>query len=148
MARQQFWSPYMTVSVAAGSPVPSWRNLNKRDEPFLILSSSCQSYHFHHWLFVAFSGESFPCKGRATRSIPRTAGYFTQNCNSSLPQIVSIWVFRKILGEISWLMPLEVAPDLPARKRTQNSTKSMTTGNEGTPVDLIRKDSKKSGSKI
>lgn len=97
---------------------------------------------------VEFSTSLFPCKDRATRCNTKNHTYFAQNCYSSLPRFVPNRVFRKILGQISWLMPLSGRSRIPARKRTQNSTKSMTTENEDTPADLIRKDSKKKDLKL
>ena len=113
---------------------------------FSLLSSSCSNMSFSPHGLAEFSTSLFPCKGRATRCNTKNRAYFAQNCYSSLPRFVPNRVFRKILGQISWLMPLSGRSWIPARKRTQNSTKSMTTENEGTPADLIRKDFKKKGS--
>ena len=99
-----------------------------------------------HEVSGVFFGVFFLAKVGQPEPTPRTASYFAQNCYSSLPRFVPNRVFRKILGQISWLMPLSGRSWIPARKRTQNSTKSMTTENEGTPADLIRKDFKKKGS--
>ena len=51
--------------------------------------------------------------------MPSTAGYFTLNYYDSLPQIVPIWVFRKISCKIPWRR-LQYQPIYrEAKKRTQ-----------------------------
>ena len=137
----------LSVSVAAGSPVPFWRKLRRGGNLFSVIFVLFQYVIFTSWV-AEFSTSLFPCKGRATRCNTKNRAYFAQNCYSSLPRFVPNRVFRKILGQISWLMPLSGRSWIPARKRTQNSTKSMTTENEDTPADLIRKDSKKKDLKL
>ena len=61
----------------------------------------------------------FPCKGRVRRGHAKERlHYFRKNYCGSLPQIMLIWVFRKILPEIPWLYsPVTALLDHQQEKR-------------------------------
>ena len=74
---------------------------------------------FHHTGSYRFQRALFPCKGRVRRGHAKERlHYFRKNYCGSLPQIILIWVFRKILPEIPWLYsPVTALLDHQQEKR-------------------------------
>ena len=148
MTRHQPWSPHRTVSTAAGSPPPSRRKPWREQRSLSCLIFALPAFHFHRTGLEEFCGTSFPGANLERHgAIPSTGRALPITGKFCEAQGIFFWhrtqnkikILQEFLGEGTFGSLSSGCTG----KRTHNSTKSMTTGNEDTPARLIRKGSRK-----
>ena len=97
---------------------------------FSGLPSSCPCVIFTSWVHIAFGGAVFPCKGSADRChTNKQATFWEKLSRQPSTDCTQSGYSMKFLAEFLGLVPLVSATLIPARKKTQSDTKSMTTEN-------------------